>query len=256
MNKYFVLIALLTAGNAHAWSCKHEKEIDVALDLGGSDQVAIIAGAGDLEIIGRGGTDEARVHGRVCASEAEWLDETNIITEGGSNAEIAVSMPDTDSGWSLTGNRYVYVDLSIEVPDNIALDVRDSSGDMKIESTASVTVRDSSGDIDITDVKGDVVLNDSSGDIDLLDITGNVQVRQDSSGDIYGRNILGAVLVERDSSGDIRFQDVRDDFIVERDSSGDIVARSVGGDFRVLSDGSGDIRPSGIGGEIDIPDEG
>lgn len=256
MSKFLVLLAVLAAGNAQAWNCKFEKDIDRTLDLAGSEQLSVIAGAGDLEITGRKGTAEARVKGKVCASEQSWLDQAEVLTEGGKNAEIAVTLPKTDGGWNLTGNHYVYIDLYIDVPDNILLDVKDSSGDMEIRSTASVTVSDSSGDIEIEDVKGDVVLNDSSGDIDLLDITGNVNVRQDSSGDIYGRDIAGSVLVERDSSGDIRFQDVRDDFIVERDSSGDIVARTVGGDFRVVRDGSGEIRPSGISGSIELPDKG
>jgi len=256
MSKFLVLIAVLAAGNVQAWNCKFEKDIDRTLDLAGSEQLSVIAGAGDLEITGKAGTTEARVRGKVCASEQAWLDQADIFTEGGRNAEIAVTMPKTDSGWSIKGNTYVYIDLYIDVPSNIALDVKDSSGDLEIRNTASVTVSDSSGDIDIEDVNGDVVLNDSSGDIELLDINGNVNVRQDSSGDIYGRDILGSVLVERDSSGDIRFQDVRDDFIVERDSSGDIVARTVGGDFRVIRDGSGEIRPSAISGTVELPDKG
>jgi hypothetical protein len=256
MNKFLVLFAVLAAGNAQAWNCKFEKEIDRTLDLAGSEQLSVIAGAGDLEITGKAGTTETRVRGKVCASEQGWLDDADIVTEDGKNAEIAVIIPKTDNGWSVNGNQYVYIDLYIEVPSDIPLDVKDSSGDLEIRSTASVTVSDSSGDIDIEDVNGDVVLNDSSGDIELLDINGNVNVRQDSSGDIYGRDIHGSVLVERDSSGDIRFQDVRDNFIVERDSSGDIVARTIGGDFRVLQDGSGEIRPSGVSGTVELPDKG
>lgn len=249
-------LTMLAASHAQAWSCKYEKDIDVTLDLSGSDLLEVVAGAGDLEIIGRPGTREARALGRVCASEAEWLDESEILTDGGRTAQIRVSMPDADSGWSITGNRYVYIDLKVEVPENIPLDVRDSSGDMEIVGTASVEVHDSSGDIDIENVTGEVVLNDSSGDIELLDIRGNVTVRQDSSGDIYGRDIFGSVQVERDSSGDIRFRNVRDNYVVERDSSGDIVADSVGGDFRVLSDGSGSIDVRDVAGEVDIPDRG
>jgi len=249
-------LVILGAGTVQAWNCEHEKDIDVTLDLSTSELLKVVAGAGDLEIVGQAGTREARAIGRVCASEPEWLDEANVLTQGGRNAEIRVSLPDADNGWSVWGNRYVYIDLKVEVPENIPLDVRDSSGDMQIVGTASVEVHDSSGDIDIEDVTGEVVLNDSSGDIDLLNITGNVTVRQDSSGDIYGRDIHGSVMVERDSSGDIRFRNVRDNYVVERDSSGDIVADSVGGDFRVLQDGSGSIDMRDVSGEVDIPDRG
>lgn len=253
MRKSFVLLAVLVTGSAQAWDCKYEREIDATLVLDGSEQLSVLAGAGDLEITGQAGLGAARVRGKVCASEEEWMAEAAILTEGGRNAEIAVSLPDTDGGWSFMGSRYVYIDLRIEVPDSMPLDIQDSSGDVKIAGTASIAIRDSSGDVDIENVNGGVVLEDSSGDINLQDIGGDVTVRHDSSGDIYGRAIEGSVLVEKDSSGDIRFRDVRDDFVVERDSSGDIVAETVGGDFRVLRDGSGDISPRDVSGEVAIP---
>ena len=256
MNRMILAGAMLVASTAQAWDCDYTRDIEVALDLKGSEVLSVVAGAGDLEIVGKRGAREARAFGKVCASREEWRDEAQILTESGRTAEITVSLPNTESGWNVMGNRYVYMDLRVEVPDDIALDVRDSSGDMKVEGTASVSISDSSGGIDVEDVTGDVVLNDSSGDIELLDINGNVTVRQDSSGDIYGRDIQGSVVVEKDSSGDIRFRDVRDDYIVERDSSGDIIAESVGGDFRVLRDSSGDIEARKVNGEIDIPRKG
>jgi len=255
MQRYLILLAALVAGSAHAWDCKYEKELDVSLDLADSEKLTIAAAAGDLEIVGHAGISEARVRAKVCASEQEWAEQAEIVTDGGRDASIAASLPDAGNGWSWTGSQYVYMDLEIDVPSGIALDIRDSSGDVDIEGTGAVTLKDSSGDIDIENVTGDVVLEDSSGDIELMSIAGNVTVRQDSSGDIDGRRIEGAVRVEKDSSGDIRFERVRDDFVVERDSSGDIVADTIGGDFRVLKDGSGEIRSRDVTGSVDIPEE-
>ena len=254
MKKYLVLLAVLAAGSAQAWDCKYQKDLDVTLNLAGSEQLSVLATAGDLRISGQSGTSEARARGKVCASEEEWLDEARIVTEGGPNASITVSLPDTGNGWSLMGNRYVYMDLEIDVPDGIALDIRDSSGDVDIEGTGSIAIKDSSGDIELEGVRGDVVLEDSSGDIDLAAIAGDVTVLRDSSGDIFGRDIQGSVRIEQDSSGEIRFRDVRDDFVVERDSSGDIVADTIGGDFRVLRDGSGNIRSKNVTGAVETPD--
>lgn len=256
MRKFLVLLAVLAAGSAYAWDCKYEKNFDVSLDLADSEKLTIAAAAGDLEIVGHAGTTGARARGKVCASEQEWLEQAELITGDGRDASIMVSLPDSGNGWNWIGSRYVYMDLNIDVPATVALDIRDSSGDVEIEGTGAVTLADSSGDIDIRNVTGDVLLEDSSGDIDLLAITGNVTVRQDSSGDIDGRGIEGAVLVEKDSSGDIRFEQVRDDFLVERDSSGDIVADTIGGDFRVRQDSSGEIRSSAVTGSVDIPDQG
>lgn len=256
MKKYLVLLAALAAGGAQAWDCKYEKDLDVTLDVGGSERLTVVAAAGDLRITGQAGAREARARGRVCVSEEEWLEEAQILTEAGRNARIAVVLPSTDGGWNLLGSRYAHMDLEVDVPAGLALEVRDSSGDMEIRGTGPLEVADSSGDIDIENVHGGVALEDSSGSIDLVTVDGDVLVRRDSSGDIYGRDIRGSVRVERDSSGEIHFRDVRDDFVVERDSSGDIVAETVGGDFRVERDGSGDVIARDVSGSVETPERG
>ena len=252
MNKYLVLFTVFFAPALQAWNCDHEKSVDQVLDLSGSESLAVEAAAGDLEIRGGSGS-EAIIRGTVCVSEEEWLEEAYVIAEGGKNARISVELPDY-SGWSLTGNKYAYIDLELVVPDNIAVEVKDSSGDVEIEGIASLDVSDSSGDLDISDIGGDVVINDSSGDIELEDIKGDVIVANDSSGDIEGDNIEGNVLIEHDSSGSIRFSGVGQNFTVERDSSGDIFAEDVGGDFTVLRDGSGDVSSHNVTGKVSVPE--
>jgi len=256
MKTSIALIALLATGTAYGWDdCKYSKAIDVTLDVANSEQLRIAARAGSLTITGRPGTTEARARGRICASEEEWISESELLTEGGRHASMAVMLPDLDDGWSW-GNRYVYLDLDIEVPDGLALDIKDSSGEMEVRGTGALEIKDSSGEIELQDIHGAVTLEDSSGDIELTDIGGDVLVRSDSSGDIHGRNIRGSVRVEKDSSGEIRFSEVTGDFIVERDSSGDIVAEGVGGDFRVLRDGSGEVVSKNVQGEIEVPERG
>lgn len=254
MKKYVVLFAILCVPALQADYCKYEKAIDQELDLSGSESLSVLAAAGDLEIRGISG-DTARIGGTVCVSDEEWLEKSGVEVSGGKNAEIAVRLPDSEDGWSWTGRNYAYLDLELEVPESILLNVKDSSGDIDIRNVAGVSVHDSSGDIEIYQVSGNVTAVDSSGGIELEDIGGDVTIESDSSGDIEGEGIDGTVLVEKDSSGGIRFEDVGKDFIVERDSSGDITAKGVGGDFRVLRDGSGDIRSSDVAGEVDVPDK-
>jgi hypothetical protein len=253
MKKTILMFALLAAPAAQAWNCSYEKQIDEVLDLAGSEELVVNAAAGALEIRGGAAEDRAVIRGTLCVSEEEWLDEGGVETRGGRRSEISVVLPDS-SGWSLTGNRYAYLDLEIRVPVDTSLDVRDSSGEAKISGVASVRVSDSSGDLHLEDIGGPVSLQDSSGDIDLSDIRGDVTIENDSSGDIDGERITGNVLVEKDSSGGIYFEAVSGDFTVERDSSGDITARDIGGDFTVLRDGSGDIRAVDVQGKVDIPD--
>lgn len=246
--------ALLLAGNAPAWGgCDHKRVLEEQMSLGGADTLSVKAGAGDLEIRGDGEAGRVGVRATVCASKAEWAEETRLAMSGGADAEVAVVTPDT-SGWMSWGDAYVYVDLEVTVPEGLGLDVRDSSGDLEITGGGAVRVKDSSGDIEVRDTAS-VILEDSSGDIELSRIRGDVTVVQDSSGDIRGRDIAGSAIVARDSSGDIRFESVDGDVLVERDSSGDVVARTVGGDFAVLRDGSGEIRHSDVRGEVQLPED-
>lgn len=236
--------------------CKYEKEIDLTIDLSASEVLAISAAAGDLEIVGVSGSDQAVIRGKACASKESWLDESRIHTVTGRHAEIAVELPDTDGGWSLMGGSYAWLDLNIEVPQDLALEVKDSSGDISLKNIAAVQVQDSSGDIEIENARGPISIRDSSGDIDIEESMGDLTIEADSSGDIYATDINGSVLIVQDSSGDIRILRVSDDVVVERDSSGDIRVTDVGGDFSVLKDGSGDIRSSEVRGTTRLPKEG
>jgi len=236
--------------------CKYEKEIDLTLDLSASDVLAISAAAGDLEIVGVSGSDQATIRGKACASKESWLDETRVSTVTGRHAEITVDLPDTDGGWSLTGRSYAWLDLEIEVPQELALEVKDSSGDMLLKNTSVVQIQDSSGDIEIEGARGPISIRDSSGDIDIDEAKGDLTIEADSSGDITASDISGSVLVIRDSSGDIRISHVSNDVVVERDSSGDIRVSDVGGDFSVLKDGSGGIHSSDVRGKTQLPQEG
>ena len=253
-----LLIALLLyqfSSNVYAGNCKFEKNIEQTLDLSKSEVLTISAAAGDLEIVGVSGTNQAVIQGRVCASKEQWLEQSDVATSSGKSAAIEVDLPNSDGGWFSQINSYLWMDLKIEVPQDIALDVKDSSGDMSLENIATVQIRDSSGDIEIERALGSVSIADSSGDIEIEGVEGDVTIESDSSGDIDASDINGSVLVMSDSSGDIEVSGVSNDFIVERDSSGDISADDVGGDFRVLKDGSGGISSRGVKGEVDIPSE-
>ena len=237
--------------------CKFEKDIDLTLDMSASDVLAVFAAAGDLEIVGVSGSDQAVIRGKACASKESWLEKIEVSTITGSRSEINVNMPDTsNSGWSLFGNSYAWLDLQIEIPQDLKLEVKDSSGDILLKNIAAVQLQDSSGDIEIENARGPVSIRDSSGDIDIDEAAGDITIEVDSSGDIYASNIKGSVLVKRDSSGDIRVSHVSENVVVERDSSGDIRVTDIGGDFSVLKDGSGDIRSSDVRGEIQLPQKG
>lgn len=250
----FLLIQV--SGAAMGGSCKFTKDIDLTLDLSDSNTLSILAAAGELDVAGVSGTDTAVISAKVCASKEEWLEDSQVNTSNGKHASIAVELPSGNKGWSWSGNNYVWMDLRVEVPDDMTLEVKDSSGDMFLKNIAAVEVHDSSGDIEIENAHGPISISDSSGDIDVDVAEGDLTIEVDSSGDIYARDIRGSVLVVKDSSGDIDVSNVGDSVVVERDSSGDIKAAHVGGDFRVLRDGSGRISSQDVTGEVQVPEKG
>ena len=72
-----ILLAYQFTSEASADWCKYEKDIDLTLDVADSHSLAITAAAGELEVIGVSGTDEAVISGKVCASKEEWLEEVS-----------------------------------------------------------------------------------------------------------------------------------------------------------------------------------
>lgn len=251
-----ILSALLLyqfSTEALADSCKYEKKINETLDLAKSDLLTISAAAGDLDIVGVSGSGQAVIKARACASKKEWLEESKIVTTPGNLAAIDVYLPNSDGGWLSLGSNYIWMDLVIEIPEDLALEVKDSSGDMSLKNVAVVKIKDSSGDIEVEKARDSFAISDSSGDIEVDGVNGDFTIESDSSGDIEVTDVHGSVLVMKDSSGDIEATDVSDNFIVERDSSGSISANDIGGDFRVLKDGSGGISSRDVEGETDIP---
>lgn len=267
---------LLAAAPALAWGerCEFSAKREITLDAKGLTTLGVIAAAGDLDIRGESGRTSVTATGTACASSQELLDQTLLTRASAGDgpeadgSSIRVSMPDT--GWSW-GDTYAYLDLEVRMPESLALTLRDSSGDVAIESVAALDATDSSGDLEIRKVRGLVRVADTSGDVDVrssgsvvvdsdssgdlgfTDIGGDARVERDSSGDIDFRDIRGNAVVGVDSSGDIVFERVEGNATVDRDSSGGIRADAIGGDFIVRVDGSGGISQSDVAGRVEVP---
>ena len=245
------VILSLSAVPAHTDSCRYEEPRTATLDGAGLERVVVKALAGSLVIVGKSGLNEVRVEGIACAGKQDHLESIRLVTERtGTTATIEVEIPETN--WSLFSGSSPRLDLEVEVPHGVALDVRDSSGAMEIRGVGSADVQDSSGEIVIEDVSGDLRIDDSSGSIEVSDVSGDVRL-EDSSGSIEVRRVGGSVVVDRDSSGSIEIEKVQRDVLVRRDSSGSISVADGGGNFTVERDSSGSIRYENVKGRVDIP---
>jgi len=264
----FAALAALQSVNAQAdeWNCKFSADRTANVPTAGVTRLVLGAGAGDLKVRGEAGRTSAQADGRACAPTEKILAEIKLESRReGDTVYLKTVFPPDDHGRSGS------LDLTVALPDSIAVSLEDSSGDIDLRSVRTATVADSSGeqtirdiaaDLEITDSSGDIVidnvggnltLKDSSGDVHVEEIKGDVTVTVDSSGDLDIRRVGGGVHIVNDSSGDIVVSDVQKNVKIDVDSSGGIRVSSVGGNFTVDADASGDIHHDKVLGKVQVP---
>jgi hypothetical protein len=223
--------ALGLAGTASAYDCSHEARREEKIDAAGVKTLHVIARAGSLRVDGQAGAGAIAVHGTACASRESALEDIQLkVHRSGSEATVEAVIPES-SNWLIGGE--ARLDLVLEVPQGVALEVEDGSGSIEIRHVASADVKDGSGEMVIEDVAGEVRITDGSGGIEVRD--------------------AGSVVVDEDGSGSINVSGVRGNVLVKDDGSGSISVREVAGDFTVEDDGSGGISHAAVHGRVRIP---
>ena len=200
---------------------RYDEPRNATVNAAGATTLEVDARAGQLRVTGRTDITEVRVRGTARASSRDILADIKVeAVRTGDRVTVRAILPRMDDccGW----DSQALLDLVIETPAALALDIQDSSGDMTVESvSAKVRIEDSSGNIRVRDT-GDVWISDTSGGIDVRSVKGSVDIDEDSSGEIEVSDVTGSVRVGRDSSGSIDVSRVGGDFVVERDGSGSI----------------------------------
>ncbi len=248
-----ILAAIVPAGASAQWrDDAYTSPRNAVVDASGAKRVEIEASAGFLRVKGVSGS-EAKVTGVAKASSQRLLSGIRLIAERrGEVVFIKADIEEHDNGW---GHDYFRaLDLTIEVPSTIALEITDGSGEIEISGTAGVRLKDGSGAVELSNIDGPVEIADGSGEIHLRNIRGNVEV-DDGSGEIIARGITGNFIVDDDGSGSIDAYDVSGSFTVRNDGSGSIMADGVGGDLTVNRKGSGSVTHHNVKGSVRIPDD-
>jgi DUF4097 and DUF4098 domain-containing protein YvlB len=235
--------------------CRFTAERTGQQPVAGAKRIAIETRAGDLTINGHKGATQVSVRGKACASDQKLLDLIRIeLRLDGDVLRVNTLMPDIDAD-DAPSNAQAWLDLVLEVPGDLPLELLDSSGDTEIDNVASLELTDSSGDLRITRIAGDLTVRDSSGDLWIDEVGRNLRLN-DSSGDVTVEDVHGDVEVEADGSGELRFERVERNVTVDRDGSGDIRISSVKGNARIDSDGSGDIDVQDVLGSFTLGGKG
>lgn len=254
--KRFLVMSLVGAaivpGVCAADDCKYQQELNYELDIKSANSLQLKAGAGSLKVEGREGLENIQVEAQLCASDAEALEELDVLAQvTGDKVKMKTVIGEPKLGF-FAGNKSSYINLALLVPNNFDVDAEDSSGAAVFSTLRSLKVEDSSGELVIKGIGGDVDVEDSSGKIEILQVEGSVTV-VDSSGEIEATSIGQDLIINADSSGDINGRDINGNYIVKVDSSGSIFADNVGGEFRVDRDSSGGIKYDNVAGKVSLP---
>ncbi|MEX2283132.1 MAG: hypothetical protein WEE89_11675 [Gemmatimonadota bacterium] len=227
--------------------CRYSATREATVDAAAASRIYVSAGSGTLRVEGKPGLRQARLRGTACASDRRLLEEIEL-TATRSGTEVRVHSNDNDK--DLRNREYARLDLVIEVPENLATEIDDSSGDIQIYGLGAVHITDGSGEIVADDIRGSLTIDDGSGEIKVTGVRGDLKIT-DGSGEIDALDIGGIVDI-RDGSGQITVSKTLRDVLIS-DSSGGIDVDDVGGAFTVRNDGSGGIHHRAVRGTVSLP---
>jgi hypothetical protein len=213
MSGVFVVAASFIPGKAQAQS-RNEAPRNATVPVAGARVVRIDAGAGFLRVEGRDGLNEVRVRGTARVEGRGRLQDIRLIAERREGeVYIKADIPKNDTDDWRDGS-LLALDMIIEVPRTMRLDVEDTSGEASFFNTGALTLDDGSGAIEVRGMRGNLEIDDGSGEIQIdgirvRDVSGTMRVGSDGSGNIDVDGIGGDFVVDSDGGGGIRYDTVK-----------------------------------------------
>jgi hypothetical protein len=199
-----------------------------------------------LKIVRGSSTDNAKELARQTAVE---------LQREGSRYVIRVRYPKSQSihvnVWEDFGNLSVpkvEVQLSLQVPPHVTLEMSSSSGDLATQDLATAqSLRTSSGEVSVNGAAGRITVSTASGDVTLSDSRAGKIATASGNVDVQGTPGVYNVAT---SSGDVTIEAASDSLWIES-TSGDVVVRKAGHDPGVRTS-SGDVTLRGASGKISV----
>jgi DUF4097 and DUF4098 domain-containing protein YvlB len=255
MWKILCCTLLLTPAFAHAADhCSFQAPRNAAIDLNGVHTIVIDIGHHNLHLVGSQ-TGNVKIEGRACASSAKLLGDLQLNQRReGDRLILTASNNPTLNSFSFFAEHYAYLDLHINVPSNLPINLDVGSGDADVVGVSRLSANTHSGDLHVHSVNGRFDANVGSGDVDAADV-GEIHVGSVGSGDFKADRVRGDVQIGSIGSGDATLHTVDGSVDVGSVGSGDLKVNGVTHDLRVHSVGSGDVEHAGIAGRVDVPKE-
>ncbi len=255
MWKLLACALLFTPVLAHADECRFQAPRNAPLDLAGVHTLVVDLGHHTLHLNGTA-TNAAQVHGRACASSQDRLTELQI-TQHREGDRLILTAENTSSSWTLNlfgASHYAYLDLQVEVPANLAVELNIGSGDAHVANVAQLIAGVGSGDLHVNGVRSRFDAHVGSGDIKAEDV-GETHVASIGSGDFTVNRVRGDLSIGSIGSGDADLRAVGGTVDVKSIGSGDLRVNGVARDLHVAHVGSGEVEHVAVAGKVDIPHE-
>jgi hypothetical protein len=245
-------ISLLVSIPSMLWSQDYSAPRNASVPVRDAERIQVIARAGSLRIDGRQGVRSVTVRGTARAASRRALEEVQLIAEQRDGTIYLEADIPEHRGMDWDDERQS-LDLTIEVPTDLPLEVSDGSGDLEIRNVAALDLTDGSGEAIVEHVGGHLRVRDGSGGLHIADVRGDVEAT-DGSGELEIRDVHGGVEIGSKGSGELRITNIEQSVHVRSKGSGSIDVQHVGGDFIVDRKGSGEIRYDDVSGRVDVPD--
>jgi hypothetical protein len=250
IQRFFSAAALLAGGAPTVAAQDFTAPRTATVPAAGIRRIDVLGRAGSLRIDGRAGLTEVRIRGTARASSRSLLDEIKLVAEVKDGViYIEADIPDHDWSWR---DGQQGLDLTIEVPNELPLEVEDGSGELEIRNVGALELRDGSGEATVEHVGGKLRVRDGSGELTITDVKGDVEVT-DGSGTLEIRDVQGGVDVDTKGSGEVRVTNVTKSVHIGSKGSGTLDVAHVGGDFIVDRKASGSIDYADVKGRVDVP---
>jgi hypothetical protein len=228
---------------------------NLVLPSEGIDTLVIKCGAGSLKLSGVSAGGEIQV---TAQNEGENFSETDFKAYLQKNLTLSLhkqanrAILQSDFKQPTKPDQDARINLKIEIPDDINLDIVDGSGSIGIKALkADLRIDDDTGSIKVKDVTGEVRIGDSSGSIAIEETTGDVFIA-DGSGSIAIEAVTGNLNI-KDGSGKIKIVDI-DGNVTVSDGSGSIEIQDVSKNVLIIirEEGSGLVEVEGAKGKVTI----
>ncbi|MFA6228726.1 MAG: DUF4097 family beta strand repeat-containing protein [Rhodanobacter sp.] len=252
MHRFAIAALLFAPLAAFASPCKFEAPRNLQVDLTGVRGVQIEVRRHDLHLVGSDGSNGLMLTGKACASDQAALDHLQVTQRREGDQLLIDIGGNSHFSFSLFGSSYANLEVSVQLPANLPVNVSVGSGDADVRGVQQLQSRVGSGDLHVRDIAGKFSSSVGSGDADATDI-GSLDLGAVGSGDFKAEGIKGDARVGSIGSGDVVLRKVGGSVHADTLGSGDFTVSDVTGDLSLGAKGSGDVSHSGVKGKVSVP---